>query len=539
MTNHPGFILSALATALLSGCISFIPDYQRPALPVNQNWPVQTNDTSGGNYSIYTPAVVTYSTGPLQLSSQAMPTPRSSSIAPDTLSATPQTTASPSPVLPEGDWRQFVRNNKIQQVVELALNNNRDVRIAILNIQRAEALFGIQRANRLPNIDITAGASNQRLSENANNGNSTIRRQYSVDLGVTNYEIDFWGRIASLEKQALEQYLATIDARKSTQLSLVSSVVEAYLTLIADQHLLQLAKNTLIIQERSLALTEKSFNNGVVTGLDLAQALTTVATAQKDVAQFTSQVNIDLNALTTLVGTQIPRHLQPQQPELIQFAPIQVGMPSQVLLRRPDIVAAEHNLIAANANIGAARAAYFPSISLTATGGLLSTSADQLFSGDSRSWAFSPALVLPIFRWGELDAQLDIARANQQIALNQYEQAIQTAFREVSDALANQATLKDQVAAQQRLVDATGDSFRLSNLRFDEGVDNYFVVLDSQRSYYTAQQELINTKLSEQLNFLTLYKVLGGGWVDSDIAVPASADYVPNDATSTPSPLSQ
>ncbi|KLV07229.1 transporter [Photobacterium aquae] len=526
MTNHHGFTLSFLCPALLSGCMSFIPDYQRPAMPVEQSWPNQSETTDNANYSIYTPDTTTYTAEPLLLSSHA--TPPAKRTTPNSVSNNKI-----AAVIPADDWRLFVNSDKIRAIVELALTNNRDVRIAILNIQRAEALFGIQRANRFPNLDLTAGAANQRLPENANNGTSTISRQYSVDLGVTSYEIDFWGRIASLEKQALEQYLATIEGRKNTQLSLVSSVIETYLTLLADQHLLQLAKDTLTVQQSSLDLTEKSFNSGVATGLDVAQAQTTVATALKDVARFTSQVNVDINALTTLVGTRIPLHLLPQRAERIQFAPIQVGMPSQVLLRRPDIVAAEHQLIAANANIGAARAAYFPAISLTATGGLLSASASDLFSSDSRSWAFTPSLVLPIFRWGELDAQLDVARADQQIALNEYEKSIQTAFREVADALANQETLKDQVAAQQMLVDATGDSFRLSNLRFDEGVDDYFTVLDSQRSYYTAQQDLINTKLSEQLNFLTLYKVLGGGWVETDVISPEPGKYVPKEEVNT------
>ncbi|MGF1687117.1 efflux transporter outer membrane subunit [Photobacterium japonica] len=530
MTNPSGVALSVMVALFVSGCASFIPDYERTALPVASEWPVSSNAAAGGNYSIYTATNSnTYATNPLVLSSDAVPN----------ASASPHTPAAPPPshqqaVSVEQDWRLFVQNDNIRQVVDLALNNNRDVRIAILNIQRAEALFGIQRASRLPNIDAAAGAANQRLPENANNGNSTISRQYSVDLGITSYEIDFWGRVASLEQQALEQYMATVEARKNTQLSLVSGVIEAYLTLLADQYLLQLAKDTLVLQQDSLNLTQKSLNSGVATGLDVAQAQTTVATALKDVARFTSQVNVDINALTTLVGTRIPANLLPQKADRIQFAPIQVGMPSTVLLRRPDIQALEHQLIAANASIGAARAAYFPAISLTATGGLLSASASDLFSSDSLSWTFTPTLVLPIFRWGELDAQLDVARADQQIALNQYEKAIQTAFREVADALANQATLKDQVAAQQMLVNATGDSFHLSNLRFDEGIDDYFTVLDSQRSYYTAQQELINTKLSEQLNFLTLYKVLGGGWVTSDVSSPPSKGYVPEEKDTSP-----
>ncbi|MGF1702490.1 efflux transporter outer membrane subunit [Photobacterium makurazakiensis] len=484
-----------LATSvLMSGCANFIPDYARPEAPVNTQWPV---DESKQTYSIY-------QTGD-----------------PSNSVNSPPRAFVPS-VSPYSDWRNFVTNDKIKSVVDLALSNNRDVRIAVLNILRAEAQYGIQRANLFPNLELSAGGTNQRLPENASNGNSTINRQYSVDLGITNYEIDFWGRISSLEKQALEEYLATVEGRRNTQLSLVSSVIEAYLTLMTDENLLRLANETLISQQRSLDLTLKSFNNGVATGLDVAQAKTTVATALKDVARFTSQVNVDKNALNALVGATVPIHLLPQAGDSNRFAPVYVGMPSDVLLQRPDILEAEHQLIAANANIGAARAAYFPTISLTATGGLLSASASDLFSGDSRSWAFNPALNLPIFNWGELDSRRDVAIADQQIALNNYEKAIQTAFREVADALANQATLKDQVTAQQMLVDATGDSFRLSNLRFNEGVDDYFTVLDSQRSYYTAQQELLTTKLSKELNLLTLYKVLGGGWVETDVPMPTT-----------------
>jgi outer membrane protein, multidrug efflux system len=462
------------ASLSLGGCASFIPNYERPTPPVETQWPV---DESKMNI-----------TG--------------------------------AQVSPYSDWRQFVQNNNIQQVVNLALTNNRDVRIAVLNILKAEAQYGIQRSQLFPNIDLSAGASNQRLSENVNGGNSTIDRQYSVNLGITSYEIDFWGRISSLEKQALEQYLSTIEGRRNTQLTLISSVIEAYLNLTTTKSLLQLAKETLVSQQSSLTLTQKSFQNGVSSGLDVAQAKTTVATALKDVALFTSQVNVNINALNVLVGSPVPDHLLPRTGELYTLSPVAVGLPSQVLLQRPDIIAAEHSLIAANANIGAARAAYFPTISLTATGGILSSAADDLFSGDSRSWVFSPALSLPIFNWGELDSQLDVAIADQQIALNQYEKTIQTAFQEVADALANQATLDDQLSAQQMLVDASGDSFRLSNLRFNEGVDDYFTVLDSQRSYYTAQQDLITTKLSKQLNLLTLYKVLGGGWVETDVPLP-------------------
>ncbi|TKB49163.1 efflux transporter outer membrane subunit [Ferrimonas aestuarii] len=455
----------------LSGC-SLQPNYERPEMPTTVFWPTEPMMAEEGSIAV------------------------------------------------GDDWRSFINDPKLVQLIELALNHNRDLEVALLNILKAEAQLGIQRAERLPNIDLSGGSSNQRLSENINGGTSTISRQQSLSVGITAFELDFWGRVYNLEQQALYSYLATVEGRKNTQLSLISSVMQAYLNLETDRRLLQLAKETLETQQNSLILTQTSFDNGVASGLDVAQAKTTVATALVDVAQFTSRVQVDINALTLLVGTPIADELLPSANDRTEFAPVSAGLPSSVLLTRPDVMSAEHNLRAAYANIGVARAAYFPNISLTATGGLLSRDLDDLFDGDSKSWVFSPTINLPIFNWGSLDSQFDVAVADQQIAEANYEKTVQTAFQEVADALANQGTLDDQLAAQIMLVEAYKESFDLAQLRFDEGVDNYFKVLDSQRNYYSAQQTLLSTELSYWLNRIALFKALGGGWVETDKSLP-------------------
>nr|WP_086938730.1 efflux transporter outer membrane subunit [Thaumasiovibrio occultus] len=467
-------------TSLLSGCVNFIPTYSRPALPVEDQWPQ--------------------------------------------IHASQNSLADPATIASVSDWREFVTDEKLAELIELALANNRDLREALYNVVRAEAQLGLQRSTRYPDILIQGGSQNQRISENSNNGNSAISRQQSLNVGFNNYEIDFWGRIYSLEQQALENYLATVEGRRNVQISLIANVIQAYLTLESDLRLLALAQETFDSQQASLRLTNISFENGVSSGLDLAQAQTTVATAKVDVARFTSQVNVDINALKTLVGSPFSDALLPSGDAPIAFPALAADLPSAVLINRPDVLQAEYQLAAANANIGAARAAYFPTIALTTTGGLASTDFDDLFSGSSRAWSFIPTISLPIFDGGERGRSLDIAVTDQKLALNNYERTIQTAFQEVADALINQATFDDQIAGQKMLVDAYQESFRLSELRFREGVDDYFNVLDSQRSYYTAQQTLISTELNAQLNIVTLYKALGAGWVETDVPVPLTSD---------------
>ncbi|WP_167705653.1 efflux transporter outer membrane subunit [Xanthomonas arboricola] len=419
-------------------------------------------------------------------------------------------------------WRQVFTDPALQQVIALALENNRDLRVAALNIEVARAQYRVERAALLPAVQGTGTANNARTpSELAIPGQPQVFRTYSANIGVSAYELDLFGRVRSLKEQALQQFLSTAEARRSTHISLVAEVATAYLTLAADQQLLQLAQSTLSSQGDSYRLQQRSFELGVASQLSLRQAQTTVETARVDVERYTAQVAQDRNALVLLVGTQVPAELLPQAlPDGASvdgnvLASVPAGLPSQLLQRRPDILEAERNLRAANANIGAARAAFFPSISLTASTGSSSSSLSNLFDSGTRAWSFVPTLTLPIFNAGRNRANLDMAKANRDIEVAQYEKAIQSAFREVSDALAQRETLGRQLQAQQALVDATADSYRLSQARFERGVDSYLQALDAQRALYSAQQNLITTQLSRFTNLATFYKAMGGGWLQS------------------------
>lgn len=432
-------------------------------------------------------------------------------------------------------WRQVFTDPALQQVIALALENNRDLRVAALNIEVARAQYRVERAALLPAVQGTGTANNARTpSELAIPGQPQVFRTYSANIGVSAYELDLFGRVRSLKEQALQQFLSTAEARRSTHISLVAEVATAYITLAADQQLLQLAQSTLSSQGDSYRLQQRSFELGVASQLSLRQAQTTVETARVDVERYTAQVAQDRNALVLLVGTQVPAELLPQAlPDGASvdgnvLASVPAGLPSQLLQRRPDILEAERNLRAANANIGAARAAFFPSISLTASTGSSSSSLSNLFDSGTRAWSFVPTLTLPIFNAGRNRANLDMAKANRDIEVAQYEKAIQSAFREVSDALAQRETLGRQLQAQQALVDATADSYRLSQARFERGVDSYLQALDAQRALYSAQQNLITTQLSRFTNLATFYKAMGGGWLQSaDPAVATTATGQP------------
>ncbi|MBB3855580.1 multidrug efflux system outer membrane protein [Xanthomonas arboricola] len=446
-------------------------------------------------------------------------------------------TASPAQAIDIANigWRQVFTDPALQQVIALALENNRDLRVAALNIEVARAQYRVERAALLPAVQGTGTANNARTpSELAIPGQPQVFRTYSANIGVSAYELDLFGRVRSLKEQALQQFLSTAEARRSTHISLVAEVATAYLTLAADQQLLQLAQSTLSSQGDSYRLQQRSFELGVASQLSLRQAQTTVETARVDVERYTAQVAQDRNALVLLVGTQVPAELLPQAlPDGTSvdgnvLASVPAGLPSQLLQRRPDILEAERNLRAANANIGAARAAFFPSISLTASTGSSSSSLSNLFDSGTRAWSFVPTLTLPIFNAGRNRANLDMAKANRDVEVAQYEKAIQSAFREVSDALAQRETLGRQLQAQQALVDATADSYRLSQARFERGVDSYLQALDAQRALYSAQQNLITTQLSRFTNLATFYKAMGGGWLQSaDPAVATTATGQP------------
>ena len=456
----------ALAASLASAC-SMIPDYQRPAAPVPATFP-------------------------------------------NTARATAETPAADALA-----WRDYFADARLREVIVLALANNRDLRVAALNIEKARAQYRIQRADLFPAIGATGSQTAQRLpGDLTRSGEADVSRTYSTTIGFSAYELDFFGRIRSLNAQALETYLGTEEARRSAQISLVAEVASTWLTLAADRERLALAQNTYGTRQKTFDLTRKSFDAGAVSALDLRQAETLLQGARADAARFRTLVAQDENALALIVGAAVPADLAPDSltASVSAVADLPAGVPSEVLTRRPDVLQAERALRAANANIGAARAAFFPSITLTAAGGTASSTLGDLFGSGSGTWSFMPQIRIPIFEAGRLRANLDVAEVQRDINVAQYEKAIQSAFRDVADALAERTTLGEQLDARRRLVDATASAFRLSEARYKGGVDSYLGLLDAQRTLYAAEQDLIAVRLAEAANRVTLYKALGGGW---------------------------
>lgn len=444
------------------------------------------------------------------------------SLAPAVPAANPQLAADwPMPAATRGGdtavadigWRDFFTDPRLESLIGQALTNNRDLRVALLNVEKARAQYRIERADRLPSVAASGGLERGRLA--TTNG---VTDQYSASLGIAEFELDLFGRVRNLSEAALNQYLAQEEARRAAQLSLVAEVANAYLTLAADRRLAQLAEDTFNNRQRALELSERRHQLGAVSGLDLSQAQTSVETARADLAGFRGQVAQDINALTLLVGAPIAPELLPDEVafEVSGLQPLPAGLPSEVLLRRPDVQQAEYALQAASANIGAARAAFFPSIRLTGSIGTASSELDGLFDGGTRIWSFMPQLSLPIFQGGGLRAALGMAQAERDIALADYENAIQSGFREVADALVLTGSLAEQQASQQALVASAGRAEQLSRARYDAGQDSYLVLLDAERTLYQAEQALINTRLAEQSNRVNLYKALGGGWQAAD-----------------------
>jgi multidrug efflux system outer membrane protein len=411
-------------------------------------------------------------------------------------------------------WQEFFVDAKLNKLIELALKNNRDLRVAALNMERYRALYQIKSADQLPKLEASAGASFQRVPETFSaTGSAMNTHQYTIGAGLLSYELDLFGRVQSLKDQALEQYFATEQAKRSVQLTLVSQVAATWLAYAADRERLQLAKDTLANQQESYTLIKSRFDAGVSNSLTLNQALTTLESAKVDIARYTTLVAQDENALSFVVGSSVPSDLLPQtlSESLTSLKNIAPGLPSDVLLNRPDILQAESQLKGFNANIGAARAAFFPKITLVSSVGFGSTELSGLFKGGAFAWSFAPRISLPIFDGGSNKANLKVAEVDRDIAVAQYEKAIQTAFREVADALAQSGTIDEQLAAQQSLTDATSESYKLSQARFDKGVDSFLTVLDSQRSLYGARQGLISTRQARLASLVTLYKALGGG----------------------------
>ena len=451
--------VSMLAAAMLAAC-SMIPRYERPAAPVPGNWPY--------------PAAVT-------------------GVAPSELA-----------------WDRFFTDGKLKQLIGIAIANNRDLRVAVLNIEQARAQYGIRRADRFPSVGVAVTGSRTPTSSGSE------ASAYTAGLAVTAWEIDLFGRVASLSEAALAQFFATEEGRKAAQISLVSAVANAWLGLVADDELLKLTADTVKTREESQRLTKLRFDNGAASELDFRQAQSLAESARVTFAQLTRQRAVDLNALALLLGQPVPADFQvPPTTEAITLPDVPAGTPSDVLVRRPDVRQAEQQLIAANANIGAARAAFFPRITLTAGVGSASSELSGLFKGGSWGWTAAPQMLLPIFDAGRNSAGLASANVQRDIAVAQYEKAIQTAFREVADALAGRATFTDQLQAQRTVAEAEGVRYKLSELRYTNGVSSYLDLLDAQRSLFAAQQALVTTRLQGLQNQVLLYKALGGGWVQS------------------------
>ena len=455
-------VLSSLvAAALVAGC-SFIPTYERPDAPIPASYPEgQAN-------------------------------------------AVPQFAA-------DIGWRDYFAEPRLRTLIESALDNNRDLRVATLQIEQARAAFQLRRADTYPRVGVIANATR---APSVTTGDLT--NSFSTGLAVSAWEIDFFGRIASLKEQALAQYLATQEGRNAAQVSLVAAVASGWLNLLADEVLMDLSRQTLASREESVRLTQMRLTAGVVSELDLRQAQALVQAARATLAQQTRQRARDENALALLVGQALPGDIRGSLPgstlsDAPAMSPLPAGLPSELLNRRPDIRQAEQQLIAANANIGAARAAFFPNISLTAQAGTASGELSGLFKSGSWGFSIAPSLLMPLFDAGRNQANLENAQTTRSIAVAQYEKAVQTAFREVSDALAGRATLGEQAQAQSLQVEAETARLQLSDLRYRNGVSNYLDLLDAQRSLFTAQQTLVLVQLEQLQNQVTMFKTLGGG----------------------------
>lgn len=475
----PVFI--AACALFLGGCVSLAPDYRLPTAPISAQFPAQ--------FPVQFPAV------------------SGASLAPSSAPAS------------DIEWQSFFTDTKLKQLIETALQNNRDLRIAVLNIEQARAQFQIRRADQFPTVNAAFTGSRQPNPTPAN-GAGRISSVYSAGLAVTSYELDFFGRVASLKDAALAQYLATEEGRKTAQISLIASVANTYLGLLADDELLAITQQTLSTRHASYKLAKLRFDNGVASELDLRSAESLLEAANTALAQQTRQRALSENVLTLLVGQSLGVNLLAKDASFATTAlqDVPAGLPSDLLIRRPDIRQAEQLLMAANANIGAARAAFFPRISLTATAGSSSSRLAGLFQSGTWGWTLAPQLLLPIFDAGRNSAGLASSRAAEGIAVATYEKAIQTAFKEVSDALAGRATYAEQLRAAQAQANAEAVRYRLADLRYQNGVASQLDQLDAQRSLFAARQAVVQTRLAQLQSQVTLYKVLGGGWKDEAVA---------------------
>lgn len=489
--------LALIATAILAAGCTLQPRYERPAAPVAPTFP------AGGVYDTQ----------------------------PEAASATANTPA------PEIGWRDFFTDARLQRLLELALKNNRDLRVSVLNMEAARAQYQISRAGLFPAVNAVASQSRARTPENLSILGKTISGEYSVGLSAS-WEIDFFGRIRSLNDQALAQFLSLAESRRAAELALLSSVANQYLTMLGYDDALAVTRATLVTAEESLRITSLQFDVGTGSELALRQAEGVVEQARANLETESRLRAQSENALVLLVGEPLPDDLPPGLPLNSQalLADIPAGLPSDLLTRRPDIAAAEQSLRAANANIGAARAAFFPRVTLTGSAGTLSPTLGGLFKPGSAAWSFAPQITLPIFQGGQNIAALDLAQVQKRIEIATYEKAIQTAFREVSDGLAARGTFDNQIKALERFTGSQERRLVLSDLRFRNGVDSYLSVLTAQNDLYSAQLLLINARLQRLTNLVDLYQVLGGGWIERAGDTPRPSDAPLDYSANAPGP---
>ena len=417
-------------------------------------------------------------------------------------------TNSPQTGVADMSWQDFFKDARLKRLIELALQNNRDLRVAVLNIEQTRALLQLKRADELPSVN--AGVTGSRLP----NAAGVISSTYTAGLSVTAYEVDLWGRVRALSQAAQAQLLASEEARKTVHIALVASVANAYLSVLADEALVQIARDTVASREASLQLTQLKFTHEAASQLELSLAQSLLEGAKASLAQFTRLRALDENALVLLLGqslpTDLPEGLPLTQQALLPDLPI--GTPAELMLRRPDVRQAEQLLLANNANIGAARAAFFPRISLTGSAGLVSGDMNALFNNGNAAWSFAPQVLMPIFDAGRNQANLEASRLGRDIAVAQYDKAIQVGFREVSDALVARDTYNEQVRAQKAQLTAEQTRLQLTDLRVAHGASTTLELLDAKRTLFATQQATVLAQAQQLQNLVNLYKALGGGW---------------------------
>ncbi|OJS98382.1 hypothetical protein BEE62_16990 [Marinobacter nauticus] len=469
VTNR--LVLAFVSSVLLAGC-SLTPQYQQPEPPVPAHWDVSEPDLNEELHN-------------LDLS-----------------------------------WQAFFPEPALQALISASLENNQDMRVAALNVEVLRARYQIERSALYPGLSIGVGAARQRVPGNLSvSGSDEISERYDASVGLTSYEIDFFAKTRNLSAAALENYLATAQAKRSFQTSLISEVANTYFSWRTNRKQLALARATQRSFEQNLALIQRRYDSDVASALELTQAETLVHQARTQVAQFDRLARQAVNALAFFSGHNLPEGMTSSLPESppLNIEPLGAGLSSDLLKRRPDILEAEHRLKAAYADIGAARAAFFPSITLTASAGTASSELNELFGGGSGSWLFEPRINLPIFTGGRNKANLEVSETTKKIRLAEYNRAIQQAFREVADSLAARDTLRDQLNAQQALVDTLDEYYQLAQNRYDAGITSYLAVLDAQREHFSARQQLLSDRFNQLSAEIELFRSLGGG-VGSEIA---------------------